>query len=191
MRTICPPAAMNTWIALLRGINVVGKNKLPMKELAAVLEDAGFKETRTYIQSGNVVFRSARGTARTLSARIEKVVLERFGFAPRVIVITAADLAAAIRENPFTDAQRDHKCLHLYFLSENPSKSDLDSLARIDAGRDEFALKGGVVYLYTPGGFAQSVLRRKLERCLGAAATARNWRTANELLKMASRRPLS
>lgn len=177
---------MNTWIALLRGINVVGRNKLPMKELAAVLEDAGFQSTRTYIQSGNVIFRSGRGTARTLSARIEKVVLDHFGFAPRAVVMTVAELAGAIRGNPFTDAQNDHKCLHLYFLSETTSKSALDSLARIDAGRDEFALQGRVVYLHTPDGFAESVLRRKLERCLGAAATARNWRTANELLRMAS-----
>lgn len=177
---------MNTWIALLRGVNVVGKNKLPMKEFAAALEDAGFKSTRTYIQSGNVIFRNGRSTARTLSARIEKLVLQQFGFAPRVIVITAAELAAAIRGNPFAEGQRNHKCLHLYFLSEKPSKPDLDSLLRVDSGRDEFALKGSVVYLYTPDGFAQSVLRPKLERSLGATATARNWRTANELLKMAS-----
>jgi uncharacterized protein (DUF1697 family) len=174
---------MNTWIALLRGINVVGKNKLPMKELAATLEAAGFNSVRTYIQSGNVVFRSARGTARTLSERIEELVLANFGFAPRVIVITAGELAAAVRGNPFPGAQRDHKSLHLYFLAERPSKLDLESLARIDAGSEEFALKGGVFYLYTPDGFAESVLRPRIERCLGVAATARNWRTANELLK--------
>jgi uncharacterized protein (DUF1697 family) len=169
---------------MLRGVNVLGKNKLPMRELAAALEDAGFKSVRTYIQSGNVVFRSARGTARTLSARIEGLVLERFGFSPRVVVITAGELGAAIRGNPFLEAQRDHKCLHLYFLSEKPTKPDLGSLSRIEAGREEFRLKGGVFYLYTPDGFAQSVLRSRIERCLGVAATARNWRTAHELLKL-------
>jgi uncharacterized protein (DUF1697 family) len=178
---------MTTWIAMLRGINVVGKNKLPMAELAAMFEDAGFQSVRTYIQSGNVVFRNARGTARTLSARIEGLVLERFGFSPRVIVITARELASALRENPFPEAQRNHKCLHLYFLTEKPQKPDLGSLSRIDAGRERFVLKGGVLYLYTPDGFAESALRSRIERCLGVAATARNWRTAHELLKLAER----
>ena len=175
---------MTTWIAMLRGINVLGKNKLPMRDLAALLEGAGFKSVRTYIQSGNVVFRSARGTARTLSARIERLVFERFGFSPRVMVISAGEIAAAVRNNPFLEAQRNHKCLHLYFLSEKPSKADLGSLSRIDAGREEFSLKGGVFYLYTPDGFARSALRSRIERCLGVAATARNWRTTNELLKL-------
>lgn len=176
---------MDTWIALLRGINVLGRNKVPMRDLEDLLLDAGFRGVRTYLQSGNVVFQSARGTARTLPARIETLVLERFGFAPRVIVITAGELAAALRGNPFPDGARNHKCLHLYFLSQNPAVLDLGGLCRIDAGRDRFLLKGKVFYLYTPDGFAQSVLRPKVERCLGGAATARNWRTANELLKLA------
>jgi len=175
---------MKTWIALLRGINVVGKHKVPMKELAATFERAGFSAVRTYIQSGNVVFRSAHGTARTLSTRIAQLMLDRFGFAPHVMVISGAELAKAIRRNPFPGAHRDHKSLHLFFLSEAPIKPDLDSLARIDAGREAFVLEGGVFYLYTPDGFAESVLRSRFERCLGVAATGRNWRTANELLKM-------
>jgi uncharacterized protein (DUF1697 family) len=128
---------MNTWIALLHGINVVGKNKLPMKEVAAVLEDAGLKATRTYIQSGNVVFRSARGTARTLSARIEKVVLEHFGFARRVIVITAADLACGDSGKSLCRRAARSEVLAAVFSVRKPFKSDLDSLARIDAGRDD------------------------------------------------------
>lgn len=179
---------MTIWIAMLRGINVLGRNKVPMRELAATLEDAGFESVRTYIQSGNVVFRSARGTARTLSAKIEGLVLDRFGFSPRVMVITAGDLAAALRENPFPQAQANHKCLHLYFFSEPPRKLDFASLSTPDAGRDEFRLQGEVFYLYTPDGFAESALRSKIERCLGVAATARNWRTANELLRLADPR---
>jgi len=176
---------MNTWIALLRGINVLGRNKLPMKDLAASLEAAGFSSVRTYIQSGNVVFGSARGTAGTLSARISEAVLEDFGFAPHVKVISPAELATAIRANPFSGAEGNHKSLHLYFLSEASRGSELQSLSRIAAGRDALALEGGVLYLYTPDGFAVSALRPKVERCLGNTATARNWRTVNELLEMA------
>lgn len=175
---------MKSWIALLRGINVVGKNKLPMREFAASLERAGFRSVRTYIQSGNVIFQSPNGSARTLAARISQLILEEFGFAPRVMVITGEELARAVRGNPFPGAHKDHKSLHLFFLSEHPAKPDLVSLAQLDAGREAFALKGGVFYLYTPDGFADSVLRSRIERCLGVQATGRNWRTANELLRM-------
>jgi uncharacterized protein (DUF1697 family) len=175
---------MKTWLALLRGVNVVGANQVAMKALAAAFERAGFRSVRTYIQSGNVVFRSRSGAPRALQARISRLMLEEFGFEPRVMVISGEELADAIRANPFPDASKDHKRLHLYFLAENPKNADLESLARVDAARERFALKGRVFYLYTPDGFADSVLRSRVERCLQVAATARNWRTANELLKM-------
>jgi uncharacterized protein (DUF1697 family) len=177
-------AALKTWIALLRGINVLGRNKVPMKELAASLERAGFSAVRTYLQSGNVVFRSTRSSASTLSASIARLMLDKFGFAPAVMVLSATELAEAIRFNPFPGAHRDHKSLHLFFLAGRPSNPDLQSLARLGAGREMFALKGSVFYLYTPDGFADSVLRSRFERCLGVAATGRNWRTANALLRM-------
>lgn len=176
--------AMKTWIALLRGVNVVGRNQVPMKTLAAALERAGFRSVRTYLQSGNVVFQSRSGTPHTLGVRIAQLVLGEFGFEPRVMVIDGKELATAIRGNPFPAAHENHKLVHLYFLAGSPKKADLGALAKLDAGREQFALKGEVFYLYTPDGFADSVLQSRVERCLGVAATARNWRTANELLKM-------
>jgi uncharacterized protein (DUF1697 family) len=179
-------SAMKAWVALLRGINVVGRNQVPMKALAAAFESAGFRSVRTYIQSGNVVFQSPGGTARTLGTRIARLILAEFGFEPHVMVISSEELAGAIRRNPFPAADTNHKVLHLYFLAGSPKNPDLKALAQLDAGREEFVLRGGVFYLYTPDGFADSVLRSRVERCLGVAATARNWRTANELLKMLS-----
>jgi uncharacterized protein (DUF1697 family) len=176
--------AAATWLALLRGINVVGKNKVPMKALASAIGAAGFQAVRTYIQSGNVVFRSSSADPHALARRIEHLVERNFGCAPTVMVISKADLAAAIRANPFPDAQQNHKLLHLYFLASRPKSPDIDSLARVDAGREAFALKRGIFYLWTPDGFADSVLRSRIERCLGVPATARNWRTVNELLKL-------
>jgi uncharacterized protein (DUF1697 family) len=175
---------MKTWLALLRGVNVVGRNKVSMSELAAAFERTGFGAVRTYINSGNVVFRSARGSARIFSARIAAMMLDAFGFAPQVMVISQDALERAVRGNPFPGARRDHKALHLFFLSAVPSKPDLDSLAEIDAGGEEFALKGDVFYLYTPDGFPESVLRSRFERRLGVAATGRNWRTVNALLQL-------
>jgi uncharacterized protein (DUF1697 family) len=176
---------MSTWLALLRGINILGNNRVPMKALASVLEGAGFQSVRTYIQSGNVLFDSG-GNARALSRRITQLVERDFGCAPTVLVISKAALAAAIRGNPFPGANQNHKSLHVYFLATRPKSPDIASLARLDAGREAFALKGDVFYLWTPDGFADSVLRSRIERCLGVSATARNWRTVNELLKLLS-----
>src|SRR5579863_10661240 len=106
---------MKSWLALLRGINVLGKNKVPMKALASALETAGFESVRTYIQSGNVLF-SSRGNAQTMASRITRLVEQNFGCKPTVLVISKAELDAAIRGNPFAGARENHKSLHLYFL---------------------------------------------------------------------------
>jgi uncharacterized protein (DUF1697 family) len=111
-------------------------------------------------------------------------VRRKFGFEPKVMVISGKELGEAVRGNPFPGAHENHKSLHLFFLSERPSAPDLEPLSRLDLGREEFALRGSVFYLYTPDGFPDSVVRSRFERCLGVAATGRNWRTANELLKM-------
>jgi uncharacterized protein (DUF1697 family) len=177
---------MNSWVALLRGINVLGKNIVPMKALASALEAAGFQSVRTYIQSGNILFRSTSSDAGALASRIGRLIERNFSCAPVVVVLSRAKLAAAIRGNPFPDADGNHKSLHLYFLASRPRSPDLDSLACLDAGREAFRLKGSVFYLSTPDGFADSVLRSRIERCLGVPATARNWRTVNELLKLLS-----
>jgi uncharacterized protein (DUF1697 family) len=175
-----------SWLALLRGINVLGRNQVSMKALASALESAGFQSVRTYIQSGNVLFRSSSEDARAIGRRIARLIEQNFDCKPAVLVIGRAELAAAVRANPFPGASGNHRLLHLYFLADRPKSPDLDALTRVDAGREAFALKGGVLYLWTPDGFADSVLRSRIERCLGVPATARNWRTANELLKLLS-----
>ena len=182
---------MKTWIALLRGINVVGRRTLLMKDLAAIFERGGFESVRTYIQSGNVVFESERGSARTLAAEIGELILRKSGFRPHVIVLSVAELERAVRGNPFPQADADHKSLHLFFLSAKPPRPDLAALARLKKGREGFALEGKIFYLYTPHGFAVSDLHDKVERFLGVDATARNWRTANQLLSMSGSPPSS
>jgi uncharacterized protein (DUF1697 family) len=155
-----------------------------MKDLAAMFERGGFESVRTYIQSGNVVFESARGTAPTLAAEIGALIQKKSGLRPQVMVLSVAELGRAVRGNPFPQADADHKSLHLFFLSARPLRPDLDSLARLKVGREAFELRGAVFYLYTPHGFPQCALHDKVERFLGVDATARNWRTANQLLSM-------
>jgi uncharacterized protein (DUF1697 family) len=176
-----------TWVALFRGINVVGRRLLPMKELVSLLEDDGFEAVRSYIQSGNVVFKAPGGRS-VLAGRIAALVLKSYGFEPKVLLLNARELAAAAAENPFAHAVHDHKSLHLFFLSASPTAPDLESLQRLKTESESFAIQGRVFYLHTPDGFPDSKLAARAERLLGVHATARNWRTVSRLLELISER---
>jgi uncharacterized protein (DUF1697 family) len=178
--------ATNTWIALFRGINVGGNNVLPMKSLPALLETCGCRGVQTYIQSGNVVFRSAPGDARTLARRIAEAVQASRGFQPRVIVLPRKELDRAIAASPFSEAEAEPKSVHLFFLSGPPQKSGLARLKALQAKSEAFELKGRVFYLHTPAGFGDSKLAAAIERALGVDATARNWRTCLKLRELAA-----
>ena len=180
---------MKTWIALLRGINVMGKRKVPMADLVAILKRAGYRSVRSYIQSGNIVFQSGKGTARSLGTQIAQSILDRFGFKPSVMVLNQKELADAVHNNPFQQANEDPKSLHLCFLASSPVNPDLEALTRLKAGKEAFALKGKVFYLHTPDGYGNSKLAARVEHCLGVDATCRNWRTAKQLLEMATEIP--
>jgi uncharacterized protein (DUF1697 family) len=179
---------MATWIALFRGINVGGNNMLPMKELITLLGGLGLQGARTYIQSGNAVFRGS-GTAVGLADRIGKEVARRWGFQPQLLLLSAAELARAVKQNPYPEATDDPGRLHLWFLAEAPSRKAaaqaLTALAALAANGERFTLKGRVLYLHAPAGIGASKLAARAERVLGVMATARNWRTATTLLAMA------
>ncbi len=175
--------SMSVWIAFFRGVNV-GGNTLPMKQLAAALEDVGFTDVRTYIQSGNVLFSCPKATASQLVKRIGDCVAERFDFQPRVLVLSSTELAQAAAANPFPQADQNPKSLHLFFLAKTPSSPDVAGLQPLKAKTEEFELKGKVFYLYTPAGFGVSKLAERAERLLGVDATARNWRTVRTVLDM-------
>jgi uncharacterized protein (DUF1697 family) len=176
---------MSTWIAFFRGVNV-GGNTLPMKQLAAALEEVGFANVRTYIQSGNVLFTSSKSTAPQLARRIVDCVAKRFDFQPRVLVLSSSELTRAAAANPFPQADQNPKSLHLFFLAKTPPAPDIEGLHRVKAKTEEFELKGKVFYLHTPAGFGVSKLAERAERLLGVDATARNWRTVCTVLEMAS-----
>jgi uncharacterized protein (DUF1697 family) len=176
---------MKTYIALFRGINVGGSHLLPMKELKAVLEKNGCCDVQTYIQSGNVIFRSATPDAAQLAERLTAAVSRSHGFEPRVLVLTRAAIESAAAANPFPEAVRNPKSVHLFFLAETPAKPDLKGFEAVKAKSERFELKGRVLYLYTPDGFGTSKLAARAEKLLGVDATARNWRTVTTLLEMA------
>jgi len=176
---------MKTYIALFRGINVGGSNVLPMKDLKRLFEQSGCVDVQTYIQSGNVVCRSAISDADRLAKQVTAAVSTRHGFAPRVLLLTRRDLERAVAGNPFPEAEHNPKSVHLVFLAERPKKPDMKALEEIKAKSERFALKASVFYLNTPDGFGTSKLAARAERLLGVEATARNWRTVTMLLEMA------
>lgn len=177
-------AAPKTHIALFRGINVGGAHILPMKELRALLEELGCEDVRTYIQSGNAVFRH-RGAPKPLAKKIRAAVADAHGFEPQVLLMSAADLARAAEENPFPDAEAEPKTLHLSFLAERAKAPDLDLVEELRATDEAYHLTDTVFYLHAPSGIARSKLAAKVERALGVAATSRNWRTVTKLIELA------
>ncbi|MCH7565736.1 MAG: DUF1697 domain-containing protein [Gemmatimonadetes bacterium] len=177
---------MTTWIALLRGINVGGRNVLKMKELVVLLNEACCSEVKTYLQSGNAVFKSAESSAAALESRIEKALKEDRGVDVRVLVLGKEELRRAIASNPFPQAVTDPKTLHLFFLSEPPHSPVIESLNSYKADSESFVLTDRVLYLHAPDGFGRSKLAARVERLLGVDATARNWRTVSRVLEMAN-----
>lgn len=171
-----------TYLALLRGINVGGKNKLPMKDLKELFVEAGSESVRTYIQSGNVVFDATAAVAKRIPEHIPALIQERFGLRTPVIVRTAEDLAAVVANNPFLKAGAPEDELHVYFLADEPSASRIEALDPARSPGDEFAVKGREVYLRLPNGMARTKLTNDyIDRKLATTSTGRNWRTVTKL----------
>jgi uncharacterized protein (DUF1697 family) len=175
---------MNSTIALLRGINVGGHHKLPMRELVQLLEKLELANVKTYIQSGNVVFQSRRTNLPELAQEIGAAINDSHGFTPQIMLLRQADFATAVSHNPFPEAQDNHKTLHFYFLESIPLNPDLATLESLKTGREQFKLIGTVFYLHAPDGIGRSKLAERVEKALGVAATARNWRTVSKVLEM-------
>lgn len=171
------------WIALLRGVGG-GIRPLPMRELAVALEGIGLKNVRTYIQSGNVVFDSAKSAA-SLAGEIERCIEKKFGFHSKTFVLSVPELKRAAAGNPFPQADAAPKSLHLFFLAKPAKAAQLDAMNELKAKSEQFALQGKVFYFYAPEGFGTSKLGAKAGRLLGVDTTARNWRTVGKLLELA------
>jgi uncharacterized protein (DUF1697 family) len=177
---------VHTFIALLRGINVVGRNMLPMKELAAILEDAGARNARTYLHSGNAVFRSSARDRARLSKKLSAEIRKRRGFEPRILILARDEIERAIAQNPFPEAEADPAHLHLGFLASVPENPDLDKLERLRRKSERFRLIDSVFYLHAPDGIGRSKLAAASEKVLGVTMTDRNWRTVCKIRDLAT-----
>ena len=169
-------------IALFRGINVGGRNAVPMKTLTAILQRLGCTDVRTYIQSGNVVFDEPAG-AEVSPASIAAALRAETGVDTRVRLLTVAELREAADGNPF--AGEEARTVQLFFLESAPAEPDLDAIRDLCKDSERWRLAGAVFYLHAPEGIARSKLAAAVERKLGVRATARNWRTVSKVLEIA------
>ena len=186
---------MPVYVALLRAINVGGTGILQMAELRAICEGLGFKDVKTYIQSGNVLFTAPDTDPAKLASALEAAITGTFGLTVSVVVLSRDDLAQILDRNPYLE-EPNPKLVHVVFLN---AELPPDLLDRVQAAESAVAAKGSrdtvtaigpALYLHTPDGFGTSELAQVVLRILGApgnpgiAATARNWSTSTKLLSL-------
>lgn len=176
---------MSAYVALLRGINVGGKNKLPMKDLAELLTEIGCHGVQTYIQSGNALFDAPTRVAKTVPTALSERIAARFKLTVPVVLRTSAELASVARSNPFLRAGGQTDLLHVMFLAEVPSPERVASLDPQRSAPDAFALRGRDLYLSLPNGAGNTKLTNAyFDSKLATVSTGRNWRTVLKLVEL-------
>lgn len=178
---------MKVIVSLLRGINVSGQKKVPMKELKALYEALGFGHVSTYIQSGNVIFTTTEKAVDKLPQKVERKIREHFGFDVSVIHRTPEELERVLAGNPFL-AEKDlqENKLYVAFMANAPDAALVDKAQAYQTPADRFAVIDRETYLYLPDGYGNSKLHNNFfESKLKQVATTRNWRTVNILYNMA------
>jgi uncharacterized protein (DUF1697 family) len=172
-------------VVLLRGINIGSRNRISMPELRKALEDAGYDDVRTYLQSGNVVL-SSTAPAREAAHDCERLIADRFGLEIAVVARTRSELAKVVDRNPLERVAKDPKRYQVSFLETKPAPKLVRELEEVATAREEVVSIGREIYAWHPDGVARSKLWAKLAgKNLGVTATARNWTTVEKLLELA------
>jgi uncharacterized protein (DUF1697 family) len=181
---------MPTYLALLRGINLGGRNKVAMGDLRQLAESLGHTDVATYIQSGNLIFSSPETDAAALTDALEQGIAQQLGVKSAVVLVSRDELARAVTDNPFPD-EPDPRRVHAVFRRDDRSPEALAAIDALqqksrDAGSaDEVVVIGRTLFLHTPDGFGRSDLAVKLFNSkTQAAGTARNWATVTKLMIM-------
>jgi uncharacterized protein (DUF1697 family) len=178
---------METYISILRGINVGGKNKVLMDDLKKLYAGLNFKNIRTYIQSGNVIFDFEKTNPDQLSRQIENKISEKYKFHVPVIIRTVFELHETLNKNPFLKENNiDFEKLHITFLSDEPEKLKTEDIKNYNYAPDKFISLNKEVYIYCPNGYGNTKLNNTFfERKLSVSATTRNLKTVTELIRIA------
>ena len=178
---------MQTYIAILRGINVSGKNTIKMDKLNELFVRLNFQNVKTYIQSGNMVFQSKSTDYQAFEKQIQDKIREEFGFEVPVMVIQKSDWDFMATNNPFVNKrQEDITKLHVTFFSKMPEQALFEKIKDGNYAADEFIISDKSIYLFCPNGYGNTKLSNNFfENKLKITATTRNWKTVNELMTMA------
>jgi uncharacterized protein (DUF1697 family) len=187
---------MPTHVALLRGINLGGHNKVAMADLRQVVASLGHADVATYIQSGNVVFSTGETNTTALAEGLEQAIATALGVRIRVVVLSREDLARVMRDNPYSD-EPNPRAVHAVFLSAEPGPEVAEGVAdarrqaeqKQPGSRDTAQVIGRTIFLHTPDGYGRSELAARIiqgsrGKSAGLAGTARNWATVDRLLAM-------
>ncbi|MFA8344353.1 MAG: DUF1697 domain-containing protein [Rhodothermaceae bacterium] len=177
---------MEKYIAILRGINVSGKNKIKMAELKLMFEQAGFKNVVTYIQSGNIIFEHKKSDVVTLQKSIETEIKKTFDLDVPALVLEKKTLSKIFSNNPFlTKRSEDINFLHATILENIPEKSLVSKIENFESGSDEFIVEKNVIYVFCPNGYGRTKLTNIFfENKLKTKATTRNWKTVTKLIEL-------
>lgn len=178
---------MTRYISILRGINVSGQKIIKMDALRKMYKKLNFEYIQTYVQSGNVIFSVKENDAKVLEKLISLQVEKEFGFYVPIMVLNIKTLEKIIENNPFTkDNLKETKFMYITFLADNLSEFDEEKVVEKKQPSEEIAFTSNAVYLYCPNGYGRTKLNNNfLETILNVQATTRNWKTTNELLKLA------
>lgn len=178
---------MNTYVAVLRGINVSGQRVIAMKDLKSLFQKAGFENVMTYIQSGNVVFESSEKNSKKLGKEISELIQNHYSFSVPVLVLSREDVIEIMAKNPYLDDKKDISKLHITLLEKVPDTKLLASCRDEKYQSDEFTITDTTIYLYCPDGYGMTKFSTTFfEKKLAVSATTRNWKTVialRELMK--------
>jgi uncharacterized protein (DUF1697 family) len=172
-------------IALIRGINVGHAKRVSMADLRALVEGLGYGDVRTLLNSGNVLFSASDVASSDAAARIERALEEQLGVAARVTVLTAAELATVVADNPLLAVADNPSRLMVAVLANPRDRALLEPLLAQDWAPEALALGARVAYLWCPEGVIASRLSEAVGRALGDAVTTRNWATVTKLHALA------
>ncbi len=178
---------MQTYISILRGINVSGQKLIKMAELKTAMEGLKYSNVRTYIQSGNVVFQCKKTDKNKLALQLKKTILDVFGFEVPVIIKTSLALKNALKKNPFLkDKTKDPDRMYVAFLYSKPLQADFEKIKTVDYSPEQFDLADNNIYFFSPLGYAKSKMSNNFfENKLKVSATTRNLKTIAKLIEMA------
>lgn len=175
-----------TYVALLRGVNVGGHTKVAMEDLRRLFVALGHGDVRTYIASGNVVFRSPAGETSGLAGDIEERIAADLGVAVTVLLRAADDLARVVAGNPFAGSGTDPSRVHVTFLAEEPDGERAATLEKPAGEAGQLLLTGRELYLHCPDGYGRTKMNNAwVEKRLAVAATTRGWKTVVKLCDLA------